>query len=211
MGQYMRKVIADEGIFFVVFDNTIDQFTSKAQSSIEEVVKILGCDPEKDKEIPERNVFDLRSEKLHTIKESISRLKSGKKLRISEALLMDKFKDFLQATVADQQYKYRETSNAIMEKKLQELGLRKQYPTDSWWEIVTDYAMYPAFQCVRFRHQRIGMPKKKATAAQKKLAGWYVEQLACIAGIFGENGKKKLSPLEIVDKFYKSSQRRTRG
>ena len=194
MGQFVCKLLTDDGEFCADYDTCIDQFITCARRP--------STDFEEHESVRVPSVFELQSAKLEKIDELISKLESGTSLNVTESVALDNFHDFLEGTVANQQYDYAEISDEIIESWVCELGLRNRFPSYSVWEIITDCGMYVAFQGKAMNARvpyKLRVRTKRPTVGQNKVAGRYLRALATIANVFGPN---RTAPDKIVDRFY---------
>ncbi|HEY4511635.1 MAG TPA: hypothetical protein VJH55_02230 [Candidatus Paceibacterota bacterium] len=209
MSQYTCKLLTDDGVFYVAFCNTVDQFISKAFRKVSDVAHVLSRifrEPvsESDcRECANHHVFDMRREARYRALVLIEKLKRGEPLSNTEAAEMYRFHEFLAATVAPHQSGLEKDVPKI-ESWIKGLGLRTKIPEIAkydWWEMMTDRACYPAFQIHRYRDRGYARDTETLAATlpeQRKLAGLYVGHMASVARL---TGPRKQSPTKIVEKF----------
>ncbi|TSC82855.1 MAG: hypothetical protein G01um101420_37 [Parcubacteria group bacterium Gr01-1014_20] len=146
-------------------------------------------------------VYDLRKMTIHDCVVLLAKLKTGASLTDGEACQLYDFSLFLKATVAPHQYTYPEADQPIVEKWVEELGLRELYPSDwDWWDILDDIQSVAYYNAWAKKHYDFCRDEStgQATPAQNKLAGRYLSALTTIAKIAGTD---KRTPAEVVQAF----------
>jgi hypothetical protein len=200
MSRYICKIVTNIGACYAVYESVDDQFVTRP-SSLRLCARYLSYSPDKARTEAERNVFDLRSNILNHISECISLLESGKTLTDEDAVIVSRFYDFLQATVAPQQYKYEEAEELVVNSWIKELKLMDQFPEcEDWWEMVSDHGIYSAFQNAA-HVQKFPVLERypPPTEQQNILAGRYLRALAKIANILGD---QRSAITEVMIRFY---------
>jgi hypothetical protein len=214
MSTYVCKLIFDDGQFYSAINSTIDQFVFPVFKSADNLArftqrylefayaeKLNGTEIQEDiKNISVTHC--ITKETIHNGALFLARMKRGETLSTDEACELSKFYDFLKFTVADHQHEYDETRQDVVDKMIDDIGMRQQYPKDWDWQDILDNAMYNSF---RKKWLEVTYPKssfeleKYSTPKQVSiLAGRYISKLAAIANIVGPS---KNSPTEIIEKF----------
>jgi hypothetical protein len=153
----------------------------------------------------EKEPFELTDEKLLFTAQAIERLKDGQTITFEEAIALDSFLKFLDATVTPHQYTHQSIEQKVIEGWISELGLDREFPDYDWDEVLYDQALNPAFISVAM--DKRNLPKMKEpplpTPEQNKLAGRYMAAIGSLSGIFPFGA---YSPHEVADRFYQFSQ-----
>ena len=209
------KLVCDEGTFYLAYNSTVDTFTTRPFKTAAEfaafAAKNLTVFADEKLSIAEwekmarntKDVYTMTRETRHQATFILSKMKRGELITDDEAMVIHEFWRFLQATVADHQHEYKEVSPDVINRWIDELEMRSQFPKNFDYEDILDCAKWSSFQKVgnrrRFpRTTTLGEEKESTPQQLNKLAGRYVSALALIAKIVGQG---KSPPLEIVNTF----------
>lgn len=207
----VRELVTTKRTFYVAYNPVIEQFVSKAFPSVARLAASMGVGVLNNHTRVDEYKYDMREEAIDAAMTCISKLKLGKTLSLSEMLSLANFIDFLQAAVAPHQREDRfpEIRETVIASWVRELGMDKQCPGRSVGEILSEYALYPAFQIAQHR-SRLTYAERKALGRRERprtgqniIAGRYVSALVRIAKVTGGD---RMSPVEIVNRFYDMMQ-----
>lgn len=205
-GRSVRKYNLDGEDVYGTFDSTIDEMVSPLFKNPEALARFLDEKGEtffadmrgsfdewlENAQLGETQ-YSLDEEKVGLVLEIVKKLKNGSPITDEEAKILYSFVDFIDAYVAPHQNEYPELSDEQLNRVIDALQMRDDYPEG--WEAfdILDQSEFRTFQARVNRLKYSSLPKEPEPSVNEiKLTGLYLEALFAIAGRMVDEIRKKL-------------------
>ena len=201
----MRKIytlLTANGPRYAAFHSERDYFITPACVDIKHAAAAFAWTIEFSRENAAQYVLDVRPAAVERMEHGLLRLEQGQSLSAADALVVDCMYQFLHATVAPHQRDFRFLSDELLERWVQELGVRTSRMSD--WNthcVVHDGALWHAIHrpCSELKYpdmdDKYRGPREAPTRGQNVLTGRYLRTLAYIGKLIGPG---RMSPDDIV-------------